>query len=46
MDNNTALKLIKKLQRKITKYSEKVNMILFIPSDAAEYELVVSRGRQ
>ena len=30
------------LNRKITKYSDKVNMILFIPSDAAEYELVQS----
>ena len=30
------------LNRRITKYSDKVNMILAIPSDAAEYELVQS----
>ena len=42
MDNNTVLKLINMLNRKITKYSGKVNMILFIPSDDAEYELVQS----
>ena len=42
MDNNTVLKLIKMLNRKITKYSDKVNMIQFIPSDAAVYKLVQS----
>ena len=30
------------LNRKITKYSDKLNIILFISSDAAEYELVQS----
>ena len=30
------------LNRKLTKYSDKVNTILFIPSDAVEYGLVQS----